>query len=202
MACPRHGRRDVPGRRRVLRGGDRRLGRQGDACHRPGARAVRRRPRPDHAAPRRVVERLDERKHDPVMTTAEYSVEVDAPPEAVWQVTSDPRNLPHWDRHIVAVKVPEKGLRQGSHYTAVRGFMGVRASIPCPALGWEPPWRAKTRLGGGLIATGRTPIASRLFDRSGLRHKIAYGFLDPLVAFGPRPPPSMWSRWCTGSSAV
>ena len=61
------------------------------------------------------------------MTTAEYSVEIDAPPEAVWEVTSDPRNLPHWDRHIVAVKVPEGGLLQGSTYSAVMGFMGVRA---------------------------------------------------------------------------
>ena len=37
------------------------------------------------------------------MTTAEVSVEVEAPPETTWEVAADPRNLPHWDRHIVAV---------------------------------------------------------------------------------------------------
>ena len=63
------------------------------------------------------------------MTSSEYSVEIDAPPEAVWEVTSDPRNLPHWDRHIVAVKVPEKGLRLASMYSVVMGFMGVRRSV-------------------------------------------------------------------------
>ncbi len=117
------------------------------------------------------------------MTTAEYSVEVDAAPEAVWQVTSDPRNLPHWDRHILAVKVPEKGLHRGSHYTAVMGFMGVRASIPCTVLEWEPPWRARIRLGGVLNATVTTSIASLPFDRSVLRHQIDYVFRGPLGAF-------------------
>ena len=34
------------------------------------------------------------------MTTVEFSVEVEAPPERVWTVASDPRNLPHWDRHV------------------------------------------------------------------------------------------------------
>jgi ligand-binding SRPBCC domain-containing protein len=117
------------------------------------------------------------------MTSSEYSVEIDAPPEAVWEVTSDPRNLPHWDRHIVAVKVPEKGLRQASKYSVVMGFMGVRASIPCTVLEWEPPWRAKIRLGGVLNATVTTSIASLPFDRSLLRHQIDYVFRGPLGAF-------------------
>ena len=117
------------------------------------------------------------------MTSAEYSVEIDAPPEAVWEVTSDPRNLPHWDRHIVAVTVPEKGLRQAAKYSVVMGFMGVRASIPCTVLEWEPPWRAKIRLGGVLNATVTTSIASLPFDRSLLRHQIDYVFRGPLGAF-------------------
>jgi len=117
------------------------------------------------------------------MTTAEYSVEIDAPPEVVWEVTSDPRNLPHWDRHIVDVKVPEDGLRQGSHYSVVMAFMRVRASIPCTVLEWESPWRAKIRLGGVLNATVTTSIASLPFDRSVLRHQIDYVFRGPLGAF-------------------
>jgi carbon monoxide dehydrogenase subunit G len=129
------------------------------------------------------VEGLDERKHDPVVTTSECSVEVDAPPEAVWEVTSDPRNLPHWDRHIVAVKVPSSGLRVGSRYEVVLGFMGVRASVPAEVLEWEPPWRAMLRLGGVLNATVTTAIASLPFERSLLRHQIDYRFRGPLGSF-------------------
>jgi hypothetical protein len=117
------------------------------------------------------------------MTSAECSVEVDAPPEAVWEVTSDPRNLPHWDRHIVAVKMPSVGLHVGSRYQAVMGFMGVRASVPCEVLEWEPPWRAKLHLGGLLNATVTTSIASLPFDRSLLRHQVDYVFRGPLGAF-------------------
>jgi hypothetical protein len=130
-----------------------------------------------------VVEGLDEREHDARVTSSESSVEVDAPPEAVWDVTSDPRNLPHWDRHIVAVKVPAKGLRVGSRYEAVMGFMGVRASVPCEVLEWEPPWRAKLHLGGLLNATVTTSIASLPFDRSLLRHQVDYVFRGPLGSF-------------------
>jgi len=129
------------------------------------------------------VEGLDEREHDPV-TSAECSIEVDAPPEAVWEVTSDPRNLPHWDRHIVAVKVPSTGLRVGSHYAVVMGFMGVRTSVPCDVLEWEPPWRSKIHLGGLLNATVTTSIASLPFERSLLRHQIDYVFRGPLGSFG------------------
>ena len=84
---------------------------------------------------------------------------------------------------IVAVKVPEKGLRQASKYSVVMGFMGVRASIPCAVLEWEPPWRARIRLGGVLNATVTTSIASLPFDRSLLRHQIDYVFRGPLGAF-------------------
>ena len=118
------------------------------------------------------------------MTSAECSVEVEAPPEAVWEVTSDPRNLPHWDRHIVAVKVPSDGLRVGSRYDVVMGFMGVRASVPCEVLEWEPPWRSKLHLGGLLNATVTTSIASLPFDRSLLRHQADYVFRGPLGSFG------------------
>jgi hypothetical protein len=61
--------------------------------------------------------------------------------------------------------------------------MGVRASIPCTVLEWEPPWRGKIRLGGVLNATVTTSIASLPFDRSLLRHQIDYVFRGPLGAF-------------------
>lgn len=117
------------------------------------------------------------------MTTVEYSVEVEAPPEFVWQVTSDPRNLPHWERHIVAVRLPEGGLVPGVRYEVVMRFMGVRAVVPCEVREWEPPWRAALHLGGLLDADVTTSIAALPYGRSVLRHEIRYVFRGPLGGF-------------------
>jgi ligand-binding SRPBCC domain-containing protein len=118
------------------------------------------------------------------VTTVEYSVEVDAPPELVWEVTGDPRNLPHWDKHIVAVALPPGGLTEGSRYETEMGFMGVRARVPCQVREWLPPWRAVIHLGGLLEATVTTTVASLPEDRSLLRHEIEYVFRGPLGRFG------------------
>ena len=56
-------------------------------------RGGRRRPRPPAAPPRRLVAGLVERQSPVAVSIAECSVEVDATPEEVWTVTSDPRNL-------------------------------------------------------------------------------------------------------------
>ncbi len=46
------------------------------------------------------------------MTVVQTAVEVEAPPEKVWEVVSDPRNLPRWDNRITSVEgVPKDGLR-------------------------------------------------------------------------------------------
>ena len=117
------------------------------------------------------------------MSTAEYSVEVDAPPDLVWEVTSDPRNLPHWDKHIRSVRVPPGGLGPGVRYDAQMTFLGVRATVPCEVLEWEPPWRSSLHLGGLLDATVVTTIAALPWDRSILRHEITYVFRGPLGGF-------------------
>ncbi len=52
------------------------------------------------------------------MTVLEEEVLVSAPPGRVWEVVSDPRNLPQWDRRIAGVTgVPDGGLTNGSTYT-------------------------------------------------------------------------------------
>ncbi|HEX6844783.1 MAG TPA: SRPBCC family protein [Actinomycetota bacterium] len=117
------------------------------------------------------------------MTTTEYSVEVDAPPSAVWDVTSDPRNLPHWDRHIVRVSSPEGGLAAGVEYEVEMSFVGVRAIVPCVVLEWEPPFRSRIQLGGLLEATVTTSVASLPHERSVLRHEVSYVFKGPLGRF-------------------
>ena len=76
------------------------------------------------------------------MTTVEFSVEVDAPPEIVWTVASDPRNLPQWDKHIVRVDLPEGGMQRGATYDVVMGLIGVQTTVHATVLEWEPPWRS------------------------------------------------------------
>jgi uncharacterized protein YndB with AHSA1/START domain len=64
-------------------------------------------------------------------TTVEYSVEVDASPETVWTVTSDPRRLPAWERLIESVRMPPGGMAQGAEFEVLMEFLGVRATISC-----------------------------------------------------------------------
>ena len=130
-----------------------------------------------------MVEGLVERERPPAVTTVEYSVEVDAPPEVVWEVASDPRNLPHWDKHIVSVSLPAASLEVGSRYETEMGFMAVRARVPCEVLEWDPPWRSVIHLGGLLDATVTTSVAALPRDRSVLRHQIDYIFRGPLGRF-------------------
>ena len=119
-------------------------------------------------------------------TVAEASIEIDAPPEVVWEVASDPRNLPHWDRHIEAAHVDRSALRPGSRYEVTMRFMAVSARVRVEVLEWEPPWRAVLHLAGLLEATVTTTIASLPFDRSMLRHQVEYRFRGPLGGFGAR----------------
>jgi uncharacterized membrane protein len=111
------------------------------------------------------------------VTTVEFDVVVDAPPEAVWKVISDPRRLPHWDRHIVRVEgVPAEGLREGMRYTTQMRFMLLRSTIDGEVLEWDPPHRAKIRLVGLLGATVTSTIEPLSGARSLLEHVIDYRF--------------------------
>jgi uncharacterized protein YndB with AHSA1/START domain len=117
-------------------------------------------------------------------TVAEASIEIAAPPEVVWEVASDPRNLPHWDRHIDAAHVVRADLGRGSRYEVTMRFMAVTARVGVEVLEWEPPWRAVLRLEGLLEAVVTTNIASLPFERSLLRHQVEYRFRGPLGVFG------------------
>jgi uncharacterized membrane protein len=114
------------------------------------------------------------------VTTAEFSVEVQAPPEQVWAVVSNPRNIPYWERHVVSVRVPDGTFGLGSTYTVVMSFMGVRVTVRGEILRWDPPSHATIRLRGPLDATIETSVASLPRDRSVLRHEVTYRFRGPL----------------------
>jgi uncharacterized protein YndB with AHSA1/START domain len=111
------------------------------------------------------------------MNVVSVEMEVDAPPEAVWEVVSDPRNLPHWDRHIVRVTgVPETGLVEGLRYVTEMRFMAFHARVRAEVLEWDPPRRATIRLTGILDATVTSTVEALEDGRSRLEHVVEYRF--------------------------
>ena len=113
------------------------------------------------------------------MSTAEFSVEIEASPERVWEVVSNPANIPHWERHVESVQMPDE-LEEDSTYSVGMSFMGVRVRVRGQILRWEPPSHATIRLRGPLEATIETSIARLPRDRSLLRHEVTYQFRGPL----------------------
>lgn len=130
------------------------------------------------------------------MSLLEIEERVDAPPERVWEVVADPRNLPRWDRHIVEVEgVPEDGLRRGSTYTTVMGFMGVRAHVRATVEEIDPPRYARLRLGGLMDATVETWVRPDGPGRTILSHRIDYRFVGgPLGTLAARAVRSLGAR--------
>jgi uncharacterized protein YndB with AHSA1/START domain len=105
-------------------------------------------------------------------------MEIEATPEEVWSVVSDPRNLPRWDRHIISVRgVPEDGLVEGVRYTTELKMLGVKGTVEAEVLEMEPPMRSRIRLRGILDATVQT-IVSPLSGgkRALLAHDVEYHF--------------------------
>ncbi len=112
------------------------------------------------------------------MTVVQLSVEVDAPPDAVWEVVSDPRNLSSWDRHISGVSgVPPDGLHRGTMYTTEVRFMGVRAHSTSKVLELRPPEYSRVHLNGIVEGTVETWVEPLDHDRSRLRHRVEYRFI-------------------------
>jgi uncharacterized membrane protein len=118
-----------------------------------------------------------ERDGDGRVTRVAVEIEIDATPEQVWTVVSDPRNLPHWDKHIVDVlNLPSSGLATGTRYTTVMRFMAVRARVAAEVLGWDPPHASSIRLTGVVDATVTTTVEAIGDHRSRLRHEVDYRF--------------------------
>lgn len=111
------------------------------------------------------------------MINVEVDVVIDAPPEAVWEVISDPRRLPHWDRHIVRVDgIPPNGLYRGARYTTEMRFMMFHNTVRGEVLEWDPPRRATIRLSGLLEATVTSTVEPLSGGRSVLEHVVEYRF--------------------------
>lgn len=125
------------------------------------------------------------------MTTVRHWEMVDAPPEEVWEVVADPRNLPKWNRHIRAVHdVPEEGLREGSRYRTELSFLGVTFRVEARVEEIDPPRFARLRLSGPVDATVRTWVRPAGPGRTRLEHEVDYGLrggpVGSLIARGLR----------------
>jgi uncharacterized membrane protein len=109
------------------------------------------------------------------MTRIRESAIVDASPEDVWAVISDPRNLPRWNRSIHAVHdVPEDGLREGDRYWTEVGALGVRVRVPAHVLELDRGRYAKVRLSGPIDAVVQTWVRPAGRRRSRLEHQVDY----------------------------
>lgn len=124
---------------------------------------------------------LDERDRDRV-SVVEVLAEIEAPPDRVWDVVSDPRKLSHWDRHVESVEgVPASGLAEGVRYTTVMRFMSVRGHVVSEVLEFEPPHRAVIRLAGLLDAIVTTTVEPLPEGRSLLKHVVDYHFRGGMI---------------------
>jgi carbon monoxide dehydrogenase subunit G len=107
----------------------------------------------------------------------EGSAVIDAPPERVWEVVSDPHNLHRWDRRIAAVEgVPKDGLHVGATYTVVVRFMGAKAHATSRVVEFKPGTYSKVKVTGMVDAVVETWLEPLSDGRTRLRHRVDYHF--------------------------
>ena len=121
------------------------------------------------------------------MTVVSVAVEIEAPAELVWAHISDPKNLPHWDKHIETVEgMPATGLDEGVTYSTVMRFMSFRARVGAEVLEWVPPRRCVIALSGLLDAVVTSTVEPISSELTLLEHDVDYrfpgGFLAELAA--------------------
>lgn len=123
------------------------------------------------------------------MTTVQQSVMVDAPPDEVWRVIADPRNLPRWNSHIRdTFDVPAHELGPGDRYGIELRILGVPIRIRAEVAEIQPRRYSEVMLSGPVDATVRTYVRAVGTHRTRLEHEVHYRFaggpLGELVARG------------------
>lgn len=96
------------------------------------------------------------------MGVLEYSVWIEAAPEAVWRVYVDPARIPEWQtgRPVIAEAQGELGAA-GSSYVSRRGPLAARTTV----LTSDPPHELVTSTDAYLGL--QFEVASRLAERAG-----------------------------------
>lgn len=122
-----------------------------------------------------MVEGLGERYRWAAVTVVRHSEVIDAPPEEVWRVIADPRNLPKWNRHIRAVHgAPDGALKTGDRYSTELRVMGLTFRVDARVEESTAPRYARVLLSGPLEATVRTRVRPVGAGRTRLDHEIDY----------------------------
>jgi carbon monoxide dehydrogenase subunit G len=111
-----------------------------------------------------------------VTSVVEVSVDIDAPPEDVWKVVADPRNLQKWDRHIALVEGADGELHEGDEYTTELRFLGARARAHMKVLALKPHEYSKVAMDGVVDGTVETWVEPLGDHRTRLRHRVEYRF--------------------------
>ena len=111
------------------------------------------------------------------LSVLELSIDVDASPERVWEVISDPRNLTRWDGQIVRVDgLPSDGLVAGSTYTVVVRFLGVTAHAECVVTDLDVPGHAEVEVDGVVEAKVQSWVTPLEGGGTRVRHRVEYRF--------------------------
>ena len=110
------------------------------------------------------------------MSLARAEVVVDASPEQVWAVVSDPRNLTRWERHVSAVDDAPSELIEGLEYSTQIRFAGVAGRVDVTVIEVDPPHFGRLHLRGVLDAVVTTRVTALEDGRSLLEHEVEYAF--------------------------
>lgn len=110
------------------------------------------------------------------MSLARAEVVVDAPPEAVWRVVSDPRNLTRWERHVATVDDVPDTLIEGLEYSTQIRFAGVAGRVDVTVVEVDAPHFGRLHLRGVLDAVVTTRVTGLEDGRSLLEHEVEYSF--------------------------
>jgi uncharacterized protein YndB with AHSA1/START domain len=81
----------------------------------------------------------------------EESVEIDLPPQVVFDYMANPRNLPEWSGLAIDVKETPDPLREGDTFTTVGKFLGRRFETPYERVSVEASRRYTDRATGGPV---------------------------------------------------
>ena len=121
------------------------------------------------------MERVGERYREAPVTRIRETIAIDAPPDEVWSVVSDPRNLPRWNKHILGVHdVPDEGLEPGSRYWTEIGGGGMHVRVRAQVEDVRPPRYARIKLTGPIDATVQTWVHPAGRNRSMLEQQVDY----------------------------
>lgn len=70
----------------------------------------------------------------------EESVEINRPPEEVFDYVADPENLPEWSGIVLEVQKEGPGQpKEGDRFTSVAKFLGRRFETPLEVTAHQPP---------------------------------------------------------------